>query len=76
MYTMMAYQMIDKDGISRASDGFFLCLGDGLTKHDWEWESGRLEAALSAKPKKMLSPVMLWSEHANEALLPEYIKTR
>lgn len=76
MYTMMAYQLVDKDGVSRALDGFFLCLGDGLTRHDWEWESTRLEAALSAKPKRLLSPVMLWSEHANEALLPEYIKTR
>ena len=76
MYTMMAYQLIDKDGICRALDGFFLCLGDGLTKRDWEWESTRLEAALSATPKRLLSPVMLWSEQANEALLPEYIATR
>lgn len=76
MYTMMAYQLVDKDEISRALDGFLLCLGDGLTRHDWEWESTRLEAALSTKPKKLLSPVMLWSEHANDALLPEYIKTR
>ena len=76
MYTMMSFQLIDKDGISRALDGFFLCLGDGLTKHDWEWEKERLDIALSAKPKRLLAPVMLWSENANEALLPDYIKTR
>ncbi len=76
MYTMMCFQLIDKDGISRALDGFFLCLGDGLTRHDWEWEKERLDIAMSAKPKKLLAPVMLWSEKAFEALLPEYIHTR
>jgi hypothetical protein len=76
MYTMMSYQLVDKDGVSRCLDGFFLCLGDGLTAGDWKWESERLEAALSATPCKLFSPVMLWSEAANEALLPEYIKTR
>lgn len=76
MYTMMAFQMIDKDGIARALDGFFLCLGDGLSRHDWEWEKERLDIALSAKPVKLYAPVMLWSEYGNEALLPEYIKTR
>ena len=76
MYTMTAYHLMDKDGISRCLDGFFLCLGDGLTRHDWEWEHTRLEAALSAKAVKMYSPMMLWSEKANEALLPEYISTR
>jgi hypothetical protein len=76
MYTMMAYHLVDRDGISRALEGYFLCLGDGLSRTDWEWERTRLETALTPTPKRIFAPMMLWSEHANETLLPEYIKTR
>jgi hypothetical protein len=76
LYTMMAYSLIDGDGTSRALDGYFLCLGDGLTKEDWAWERERLERGLSAKAEKVLSPVMLWSEEAHKRMLREYIKTR
>ncbi len=76
MYTMMAYQMTDKDGSSRALDGFFLCLGDGIKRQDWDWMRERLEIALSADAAAGVSPAMLWSDTAYDAMLGEYIRTR
>ncbi len=76
MYTMMAYHMIDEDGTSRALDGYFLCLGDGIPRNDWDWERERMEIALSAKAKQVISPSMLWSEYAFKGMLHEYIHTR
>ena len=76
MYTMMAYQLIDRDGISRALDGLFLCLGDGIPRQDWDWERERLEIALSADAQKCISPAMLWSAFAFDGMMEEYINTR
>ncbi|MBQ4528881.1 MAG: hypothetical protein II998_12515 [Clostridia bacterium] len=76
MYTMMSYQMIDGDGINRALGGYFLCLGDGLSRQDWDWERERLEIGLSAKAVKTFSPAMYWSDFAFDAMLHEYIHTR
>jgi hypothetical protein len=76
MYTMMAYQLVDGDGTSRALDGFFLCLGDGIRRQDWDWERERLEIAMSADAVATVSPAMLWSDAAHDAMLHEYIRTR
>lgn len=76
LYTMMAYHTIDADGASRALDGYFLCLGDGICRSDWDWERDRLERAMSTKGQEIISPVMLWSEVAHEKMLREYISTR
>lgn len=76
MYSMMAYQLIDKDGICRALDGYFLCLGDGISRTEWDWERERLEAALSVDAEACLSPAMLWSDYAFQGMLTEYINTR
>ena len=76
LYTMMAYHMIDGDGTSRALGGYFLCLGDGIHRDDWNWERTRLEAAMTANAEQVVSPVMLWSDKAHDAMMKEYIKTR
>ena len=76
MMTMMAYRLIDKDGISRALDGFFLCLGDGIPRSDWDWERERLEMAFSADAESVVSPAMLWSDTAFDNILSAYITTR
>ena len=77
MYTMMAYQLADGDGFSRALDGFLLCLGEGIPRHDWEWERERLEIALSAgEAERTLSPALFWSDAAHGRMLREYIATR
>ena len=76
IFTMMAYHTIDKDGAFRALDGYFLCLGDGIPREDWNWERDRLETAMTANADEIISPVMLWSEAAHKAMLHRYIKTR
>ena len=76
MFNMMSYRMIDKDGISRALDGFFLCLGDGIPRQDWDWESERLRLAFSADAESVVSPAMLWSDAAFDKMLPAYYHTR
>ncbi len=76
IYTMMSYQMVDGDGSNRAMDGYFICLGDGVPRSDWDWERERLEIGLSAKNATMVSPAMYWSDYAFDHMLHEYIHTR
>ncbi len=76
MYTMMSYQLVDGDGTSRALDGFFLCLGDGIPRKDWDWEAERLEIAMTANAESVVSPAMYWSDYAFDHLAHEYIHTR
>lgn len=76
IFTMMAYHFIDKEGAERALGGYFLCLGDGIPREDWNWERERLETAMTANAEDVISPVMLWSEAAHKAMTREYIKTR
>ncbi len=74
LYTMMAYQLQKKDGAQRALEGYLLCLCDGIKKEDWIKEHRLLEIGMSAKVKKSLSPLMLWSDTAYENMLTEYIE--
>lgn len=76
MFSVMAYHMVDEEGPNRAMEGYCLCLGDGVPRSDWDWERERLEIAMTAKAKQVMSPSMLWSENAHEAMLHEYIHTR
>lgn len=75
-YTVSSYSVIDGDGARRAIDGFLLCLGDGISKEEWNGERELLESSLSSKDNIPMSAAMLWSEAANKAMLKEYIATR
>lgn len=76
IYASMAYRLETKEGSKRALEGFFVSLGDGISKEDWAQEQKRFARAMSANVKQTLSPVMLWSDTSYEKLLREYIKTR
>ena len=76
LYTMMAYHCIGGKAPNRALEGYFLCLGDGIPRADWDVESKKMQTAFSAEVTQVLSPAMLWSEAAYEKMLGEYIKTR
>ena len=76
IYSIMAYHVIDNEGVRRALDGYMICLGDGIPRNDWDWERERFVEALDADACQIISPVMLWSESANDKMLREYIKTR
>lgn len=76
LYTTMAYQLAVGGGSRRALEGYFLCLGDGIKRQDWDWERERMEIAFSTEVERNLSPAMLWSDHAYNNMLSEYIHTR
>ena len=76
LYTTMAYQLVDAARTRRALEGYFLCLGDGIARADWDIEREKIETAFSADAESVLSPSMLWSEAAYEKMLAEYINTR
>lgn len=76
LYAMMAYHTVDKEGAYRSLNGYFLCLGDGIPRSDWDWERDRLERAMALNTQEVVSPAMLWSEDAHGKMLREYIKTR
>ena len=76
IYTMMAYHTLDSDGVTRALDGYMICLGDGICRQDWDWEYTRLTGATDEKIKEIISPAVFWSDSAHEKMLGEYIKTR
>lgn len=76
IYTSMAYRLETAKGSKRALEGFFVCLGDGISRSDWDLEHERFEAAMSADVKRTLSPVLLWSDESYNKFLDEYIRTR
>ena len=77
IYTILSYFVIDKEGLKRACDGFFLCLADGLTKTEWENEKEMMEASMtSIDVVESCSPMMLWSETLHNNLLHHYIEHR
>ncbi len=77
IYTILSYFIVDKNGISRACDGFYLCLADGLTKAEWENEKETMEASMSSiDVVESRSPMMFWSENLHNNLLHHYIEHR
>ena len=76
LYTMTAYFTADGDGVRRSLDGYMLCLGDGLSRADWQFLHERMSGATDARLLGGEGVAMLWSESANEAMLREFIKTR
>lgn len=76
LYTEMAYRLETSRGSQRCSEGYFLCLGDGISHSDWLNETKKYEIAMSTDAEKTISAVMLWSEHSFDGFLKEYIRTR
>lgn len=76
VYTMTSYQVKDGAQYKPAQDGLFLCLGDGIDPHGWQFLKSRMEVGLSTEASRVWSPMVLWSDHANDIFLGEYIRTR
>lgn len=62
-----------QDG-TRATDGVFFCLGDGVSKQNWQRLSDYVDEGYAPLPKDR--PAILWSDFAHEKMLDEYILTR
>jgi hypothetical protein len=76
IYSLTNYFVQTADGLKRSMDGFLVCLGDGLTGEEWTWLRERYEIGFAEVPEKVLTPTMLWSDHAFYKLLPDYIATK
>ena len=76
LYGNMSYFLDTPNGCQRCADGYFLCLGDGIERGDWDKEHRKYEIAMSADVHHCISPMMLWSDHSYDNFLKEYIATR
>ncbi len=75
IYTITAARNGAK-GDQPSADGLFLCLGDGLKRDSWDWLKGRIDVGFQADSAACWSPMILWSQHASDQLIGEYIRTR
>lgn len=64
------------DEMKRASEGYYVCLGDALKKSEWETLIKNYEKVFGDEPVDYLGPIIGWSDCQINKFLPEYIKTR
>ena len=76
IYTITSYCYTDEKGCRSATDGMFICLGDGIAKEHWNFLKGRIDTGFDTDPEFVHSPTVLWSDTANERMLHAYIETR
>ena len=76
IYTIASYAYTDENGCRSATDGMYICLGDGITKQDWQFLKSRIDTGFDADPAFVHSPTVLWSDTANDNMLSEFIATR
>ena len=76
LHTLLMYQLTGEKGLRPCMEGLMLCLGDGLTKHDWEWMTERFSVASSLQPTRAFGATVLWSDHAHDKMLDAYIQTK
>ncbi len=75
-YTALSFSARTSGETTPASDGVFLCLGDGVERSKWDFIMKRVNVGANMEFDKTLSAVVLWSDRAHGAMLDEYIKTR
>ena len=75
IYTMTAF-VGGEQGTARAADGLFFCLGDGLTSREWSMLKNRTEIGFSGEVACPYSPLVLWSDTANDRMLAAYVENR
>lgn len=71
---LTSYQTRDGEGMRQASEGFFYCLGDGLSRDAWQKE--REGNAVIEEMGEEVSPVLVWSDHAHGEMLHEFLSSR
>ena len=76
IYTITSYCYTDETGCRSATDGMYICLGDGIAKEHWNFLKGRIDTGFDTDPAFVHSPSVLWSDTANENMLHAYLQTR
>ncbi len=75
-YTMTAFCGRGERSRESATEGCYICLGDGLTERQWEFLKERMDIGFSADAAFSHSPMVYWSDAAQERMLHEYVSTR
>jgi len=76
IYTITALQKKTQNGYTDAAEGLMVCLGDGIDPYHWKFLKSRMDVGADDAIEKVWSPMILWSDAAHKAMLPEYIRTR
>ncbi|NLZ56132.1 MAG: hypothetical protein GX900_05670 [Clostridiaceae bacterium] len=75
-YMALGYQLAQGQAFQRAASGLLVCLADGVTADQWETLRGWFKETYSHDVTEVSGPFVLWSQYAQDRLLPEYIATR
>ena len=76
LYTMTSCLTVSADGIRPVTDGLFFCLGDGLTRRNWDFLKKRTDIAFGTDAVGSYSPMILWSDTAASEIIDCYIENR
>ena len=76
IYTITGYKNWKNGAATDAAEGLFLCLGDGIDPYHWNFLKKRIDVGFSTDADRIWSPMILWSDHGHQQMLPAYIKTR
>ncbi len=75
-YTENGWRIMRSGLCLPATDGTMICLGDGIDRHGWDFIKSTIDTAASADVQFSWSPMVLWSEEAEERMLDQFIRTR
>ena len=76
VYTMSSYLGKGEKSSENASEGVFICLGDGLSRRQWDIIKDRVDIGFDADAEFAWSPMIYWSDEAEARMMHEYIATR
>jgi len=76
IYSFSNVYLQGKDGLQRCSSGFVACLGDGISKHDWEWIIKRWNLGYDGQPASVIGASFVWSDASLQHALEEYPSAR
>ncbi len=62
--------------IKRCQEGLMVCLADGIRQEDWRWLKEKWELGFSNLPEELMGVTLIWSDHALEKQIDDFIATR
>ncbi len=76
LYTEASFLEVGEHGARPASDGYFLCLGDGLGRESWDFLKKRMDLLDGTQAVTSRSPLILWSDEGADRHVSEYFRNR
>lgn len=65
-----------EENLERCASGFVVCLGDGITREEWNWLQKRWCIGFSETPTALLGATLVWSDEAFQNELDDFITSR